>query len=170
MAKDFSQNPSFPLGLRNNNPGNLRYNANIKWQGQIGQNKGFVVFRDIAYGIRAWGMDLKNDIKKGKDTIEKLIYEYAPPSENNTQAYIKNVEQYSGIKRTQPLHTDIDTLTKLARGFYNVELGLVYASKISDSDIREGLGMIGGLPGTIINSALPIILLLVIAAIIFYNK
>lgn len=148
MAKDFSLNGSLPLGLRNNNPGNLRYVPAIKWKGQIGENKGFAVFRNIAYGIRAYGMDLRHDINAGHDTIEKLIYEFAPPSENNTEAYINNVAKISGIPRKQKLLPNIDTLLKLAKGMFTVELGEKYAKSLTNSDIKEGLLMMGGIGGT----------------------
>jgi hypothetical protein len=170
MAKDFSKYGSFPLGLRNNNPGNLRYNANIQWQGQIGQNKGFAVFRDVAYGIRAYGMDLTHDIKKGANTLEKLIYQFAPPSENNTEAYIINVSRISGIPRNQILAPNIDTLARVARGMFSVELGASFAQNLSDKDIREGLLMISasaGLGSSSNSGTLPIIIVIGLLSLLF---
>jgi hypothetical protein len=144
MAKSFIGQSNLPRGLRNNNPGNLRYTPSIKWVGQTGSDGAFSIFSNLAYGIRAYGMDLRNDIKKGKNTIDKLIYEFAPPSENNTEAYINNVSKISGISRKQILTPDIDTLTKIAKGMFSVELGANNAAKITESDIREGLSMMGG--------------------------
>lgn len=71
-------------GIRNNNPGNLRVTPD-KWVGKIplsqntDLNKSFEQFTEIKYGIRAMLIDLLGDIGKGKDTIRKLISEYAPP-------------------------------------------------------------------------------------------
>jgi hypothetical protein len=172
MAKDFSHNSSYPLGLRNNNPGNLRYFSSINWVGQIGSNKGFALFANLSYGIRAFGMDLRNDIKKGKDTIEKLVYEFAPPTENNTEAYINTVVKLSGIGRHTKLNTDNNTLLRLARGMFSVELGAGYAALISDGDILEGLNMMyksGGDTANIIGSSL-IGLIVLITAIYFITK
>lgn len=128
----------YPIGLRNNNPGNIRPGDN--WQGMTGTNGGFVVFKDIAYGIRAMATDLGNDIRnKGHNTIAKLVTEYAPPSENDTAAYIRSMVKYTGIPADQPLPTDHATLRKLIRGHMNVELGNNYSSMITDADIDEGL-------------------------------
>lgn len=165
MAKDFSTYNNYPLGLRNNNPGNLRYTASINWLGQTGSNKGFSTFKNISYGIRAWGMDLKHDIGKGANTIEKLIYQYAPPSENNTESYINNVVRISGIGRKQILPANTTTLLRLARGFFSVELGESYAKQLTDRDILDGLKLISGEGGA--NILPSIILFSVIILIIF---
>lgn len=43
-----------PVGIRNNNPGNLKYNPANAWTGQTGQDSnGFAVFSDPVYGLRA---------------------------------------------------------------------------------------------------------------------
>lgn len=140
MAKSFLNIAGYPKGLRNNNPGNIRPGDN--WQGMIGTNGGFVVFKDIAYGIRAMATDIGNDIRnKGLNTIAKLVSEYAPPSENDTMAYIRSVVSYTGIPADQLLPADHATLRKLIRAHMNVELGKEYSSLIADSDIDEGLGL-----------------------------
>lgn len=106
----------------------------------IGTNGGFVVFKDIEYGIRAMATDIGNDIKNdGLNTIAKLVTEYAPPSENDTAAYIRSMVNYTGIPADQPLPTNHETLRKLIRGHMNVELGQQYSSMISDADIDAGL-------------------------------
>lgn len=138
MTNDFRSFSSYPLGLRNNNPGNLRTGDN--WLGSVGENKGFVVFSEIKYGIRAMAIDLIGDVfVDGNDTIRKLITEYAPPSENNTTAYINNVVAYTGIGADQKLTNDKETVKKLIRAIMNVELGKSYSALVSDSQIDEGL-------------------------------
>lgn len=138
MTTDFRNFSSYPLGLRNNNPGNLRTGDN--WLGMIGENKGFVVFKDIKYGIRAMAIDLIGDIwVDGNNTIRKLITEYAPPSENNTTAYINNVVKYTGIGADQELTNTKETVSKLIRAIMNVELGPSYSALISDQTINDGL-------------------------------
>ena len=86
-------------GYRNNNPGNLKISS-INWQGKVpvSQNTDgtFEQFISMPYGIRAMYMDLINDtIKKGK-TITEMLYEYAPPSENDTLKYISDVDEWTG--------------------------------------------------------------------------
>jgi len=91
---------AYPRGIRNNNPGNLRITA-IKWQGKVpneeNTDKSFEQFYRFEYGLRAMLKDIINDHKKGKNTVNKLISEYAPASENNTQAYISNVAKSLNI-------------------------------------------------------------------------
>ena len=87
-------------GIRNNNPGNLVKTA-IAWLGKVphAQNTDsrFEQFVSPEYGIRAMFKDIKNDIaNKGQNTVKKLITAYAPPSENNTQAYINVVAKAIG--------------------------------------------------------------------------
>ncbi len=88
-------------GIRNNNPGNIE-KTQIAWLGKIapGGHQRFEQFQSIALGIRAMLVDLRNKISnKGLDTIEKILYVWAPPSENNTEAYINAVAASSGIPR-----------------------------------------------------------------------
>lgn len=86
---DYRGRADLPLGIRNNNPGNIR--PGDSWVGEAGVNKGFVVFRELPFGIRALAIDLVNKHLKGYNTIRKVITRYAPESENNTEAYIKAV-------------------------------------------------------------------------------
>lgn len=77
-----------PLGLRNANPGNLRVGP-IAWQGQIGENKGFVVFDTLRNGLRALArLLLIYQDRYGINTVRKTIERWAPSSENDTEAYI----------------------------------------------------------------------------------
>jgi hypothetical protein len=78
------------LGLRNKNPGNIEWIADPakRWRGMIGRNGRFGVFDTYANGVRAIGGELRASIKKGH-TIAQAIHEWAPPSENNTDAYVR---------------------------------------------------------------------------------
>jgi len=140
MPKSFLNQQGLPRGLRNNNPGNIRVGDN--WQGMIGQDGGFVVFENILYGIRAMATDLGNDMKgKGLNTISKLITEYAPPSENDTAAYIASMVRYTGFGANQYLPPRRDVLMRFIRGSMNVELGESYSALVTDSDINDGVSM-----------------------------
>lgn len=140
MAKSFLNQTGLPIGLRNNNPGNLR--PGINWQGVVGENGGFLVFQDIGYGIRAMATDIGNDIRlDGLNTIRKLVTEYAPPSENDTDQYISRMVAYTGFGADQPLPVNANSLLKLIRGHIRVELGDAYATMITDADIQDGMGL-----------------------------
>jgi len=92
-----------PRGLRNNNPLNIRHSADI-FQGEIiGADKAFKTFSSMPYGYRAAFITLATYLSKGCNTIEKIVTRWAPPIENNTGAYIANVERWSGISKTKAL-------------------------------------------------------------------
>lgn len=87
-------------GIRNNNPGNIRL-TNIPWRGKVpnalNTDGVFEQFESAAFGIRAIARDLITDYSQGKNTIAELISEWAPPSENDTAAYIRHVVAVTGF-------------------------------------------------------------------------
>ena len=88
-----------PRGLRNNNPLNIRHSAS-KWKGmkRTQTDKAFVQFTNMAYGYRAAFVLLRTyRMKYGYNTIRKIIQRWAPPNENNTEAYIRHVCEWTGI-------------------------------------------------------------------------
>lgn len=91
------------LGGKNRNPLNIRYNPKNNWRGQISQNAGFCVFSHEAYGFRAAYKLITSYIGNGFNTIEKIITRWAPPSENDTENYIKYVEYETIIDRNHIL-------------------------------------------------------------------
>jgi hypothetical protein len=140
MADSFIGQANLPLGLRNNNPGDLR--PGDAWQGMTGTNEGFIVFADISWGIRAMATDLLNKINKGENTITDIITVYAPPSENDTASYIADVSGDMGVDPHQVLSLDQPTLHALIRAIMNRELGDNYSAMISDADIDQGISMV----------------------------
>lgn len=102
----FTVGRSSTKGIANNNPGNL-IRTNIDWKGEVPDSQKtdpvFEQFIAPEWGIRAMGKDILNDINKGKDTLVKLLYEYAPPFENDTESYIDSVSRRTGIAREQTL-------------------------------------------------------------------
>lgn len=83
----------FPLGVRLNNPGNVK-STNETWFGQtrLQDNKEYVRFVTPQAGIRAI-MKILQTYQNEHDllTIRQIITRWAPPSENNTQAYVDDV-------------------------------------------------------------------------------
>lgn len=87
-----------PVGIRNNNPGNLR-----DWGGTI-KRDGFAAFDTPDAGLSAMIKNLQaQQSKHGLNTIAGIISKWAPPSENNTPAYIADVEKRTGLRANQPL-------------------------------------------------------------------
>ena len=104
-------------GIRNNNPLNIRRSKD-KWQGQINANvnandnnsslKGdaeFVQFYTMEYGWRAAFVILCRTYygKYGLKTIRDIVSRWAPAKENNTEAYIRHVSDYTGISPNKVL-------------------------------------------------------------------
>lgn len=88
-----------PRGIRNNNPGNLRAVAGIAWRGQIGaDDKGFCIFDTAHNGLRANAKQLiAYQDKHGIRTVRGAINRWAPPSENDTGAYVNAVCAAVGV-------------------------------------------------------------------------
>jgi len=138
MSKDYRGQNQYPPGIRNNNPGNLR--PGDKWQGMTGVSpQNFVIFEDVAFGLRALGTDISNKVFRGLDTIAKIIEVYAPRMENNTDAYISAVTVMTGIGKDQKIVLSKEVLKKIMRAIVNHEIGAQYSGMITDADIDEGI-------------------------------
>lgn len=124
-------------GIRNNNPGNIR--KGIKWLGRVepGKDAAFVEFKTMPYGIRALYIDLINKHKSGLRTIQGIIYRYAPPSENLTDAYVASVAKQMGIPATAVFQPTADNFKKFARAVAVHENGKD-ANLIQGSDWAAG--------------------------------
>ena len=78
----------------NRNPLNIRYSKSVKWQKQTGMFKGFVRFESFQWGYRAAVKILRSYHLRGIRSIRDIISTWAPPTENNTEAYIANVVNF----------------------------------------------------------------------------
>ena len=99
------------MEFKNNNPGNIRYNPKNK--GVIGRSPGgFSIFQTWYHGLYAMKSLLtRSYLGKGFNTIEKIIYRYAPPVENDTEKYIRNLVSWTNIPRNKVLTvSDLNTL------------------------------------------------------------
>lgn len=81
---------------RNNNPGNIRYSEFSRRAGAIGSAGGFAVFPDEETGMAAIDALLRSD-SYNKLTVAGAISRYAPPTENNTAAYHRQIEKMTGL-------------------------------------------------------------------------
>lgn len=97
--------PNIPRGIRNNNPLNIRI-GNV-WLGEVREpnDPDFEQFISMYYGVRAGFVLMRRYIKHYKrTTLPAIISAWAPSTENNTQRYIDNVSQLSGI----PIDAQLD--------------------------------------------------------------
>ena len=84
---------------RNNNPGNIEYGQFSQRMGAIGTDGRFAVFPTLDSGTKAKEELLFGERSNYKNlSIAAAISRYAPPSENNTQAYIAAVTNAIGVK------------------------------------------------------------------------
>ena len=149
-----------PRGIRNNNPGNIekRYKSDgslvNKWQGRTddpvnGQDavdSRFETFVSPKWGIRALAVLLINYYDKhGIDTIESIIHRWAPPNENNTDAYVNavvtSVTNKTGIPARESLDLhDYGTLKALIEAIVMHENGI---QPYTDAQINAGMAAAG---------------------------
>lgn len=92
-------------GIRNNNPGNIRWDGKTQWEGMAGQDKdGFVVFESVEYGIRAMERILRSYGRQGINSIAGIVSRWAPPEDDNdTASYINSVAAHTGIGAYDPV-------------------------------------------------------------------
>ena len=113
-------------GLRNNNPGNIRQST-VRYRGETvpSTDPAFKQFETIIWGYRALFVLLYTYQKKhGLDTLKSMIERYAPPTENNTGAYLKAVCKGAGVPDDRPLDTlDGSVMIPVACAMSRVENG-----------------------------------------------
>jgi hypothetical protein len=138
MTKQDKPIQSKVRGIRNNNPGNIR-KTNIKWAGEVvpGTDSAFEQFKSMAYGIRAMLVDIIGKHKRGLDTIQELINVWAPPFENDTASYVKNVAARAGLPATAVFTPNKANFIAIAKAMAFSENG-ADALLIPDSDWNAG--------------------------------
>ena len=129
-----------PRGIRNNNPGNIRWGENWKGLKKDGkqQDPSFCVFTNAVYGIRALAKVLKNYQRLyGLNTPRKIISRYAPPNENQTLAYIQSVACQLNITPDDKVNlSEIGTLTVFVKAIIRYENGI---QPYSTETIQKGI-------------------------------
>ena len=87
-----------PRGIRNKNPGNIKLGTD--WDGLADEQSDpvFCVFKESVWGIRALvRILLVYRFHHKRFTVEDIIERWAPPSENDTDAYIVFVCKKLGV-------------------------------------------------------------------------
>lgn len=124
-------------GYRNNNPLNMRHDSD-RWQGEIvpSQDGAFKQFETMAWGYRAAFKLLHNYQKNtGCRILSDFINRWAPPSENNTAAYIATVAKRAGLSDVSQIDTlNGDTMRAMVSAMSYVENGIA----ADEADIAAG--------------------------------
>lgn len=127
-----------PRGIRNNNPGNIRKTSQA-WRGEIeGDDEAFETFRTPEHGIRALARILLNyQRKRGLRTVGDIISRWAPPSENDTDAYEAAVAVSLGVRVDDRLDLEnLVTLRQLVKAVIYHENGRQpYPDKLIDDSV-----------------------------------
>ena len=123
------------LGIRNNNPLNIR-KGKSHWQGEISSPRGedgrglsFCKFSSLDWGLRAAFCLLRTYRNKYKAVcIRDIITRWAPPSENDTNAYIRTVCKLTGFGGNERL-TENDW-PRLVQAMALIESRMVLSAEI----------------------------------------
>jgi len=143
-------------GIRNNNPGNIDFNQTAfdrdPWLGEVGlENLTFPRFTTFATpvdGIRALCKILLTYHHKRKaadgsviDTVQEIIDRWAPPVENDTDAYVNHVRELLDVETGEEIDVDdFDTLVILAKSIIKHENGVQpYYEQVIKTGVRMAL-------------------------------
>lgn len=154
-----------PLGVRLNNPGNLRVGTN--WKGLVARSsdetdheREFCKFESLEYGLRALYRVLDTYISKhGLTSVKSIVHRYAPPSDGNeTDRYADFVSNYLSkrhwiipdsesnfLESNDMTYDSLDRnfLLDLGKAIVTMEIGREYAEKISPETYGRGLTLSG---------------------------
>jgi len=97
-------NQSVAPGAFANNTGNIRATPGVSFPGQGAPQNGFMTFETPQAGVNAHLANLQAYGKANPNiTVAQAIAKWAPPTENNTQQYISQVAEGTGINPGMPL-------------------------------------------------------------------
>ncbi len=118
-------------GQRNNNPLNIRRIPGVTWKGQSPEqtDKAFVQFRTMEWGLRAAFCILRTYARRHNiRRLADILRRWAPPAENDTDAYLHSVCQQTGFSPKQLL-TEADWPT-LVRAMARQESNLLLTDAV----------------------------------------
>jgi len=117
-----------PVGITNNNPGNIWNDPSIKFTGEITPaGATWKKFISMPYGYRALMRNLQAYIGQGTDTLPKITAKWAPAGhgDNDPVKYAKDVSEMTGIPQgTRIAANDYASLVKIAAAMALIEQGV----------------------------------------------
>lgn len=114
------------IGIRNNNPCNIKHSSANNWAGQIGSNRNFCVFSSPLYGLRAAFVLIRNYYMKHRlRTVSEIISRWAPDGGCIERNYARFVAQGCGITPTEKINPDDeDFMVAFVKGMVTFENGI----------------------------------------------
>ena len=122
-------------GLRNCNPLNIRRVAGTQWKGQsaLQTDRKYVRFDSVEWGLRAAFCILRTYARRYDAVcIADIVRRWAPPKDNDTDSYVRNVCLWTGFGGRQRLKESDWPL--LVRAMARQECGVV----LDDTTILRG--------------------------------
>ena len=126
-----------PRGIRNKNPGNIKLGTD--WDGLADEQSDpvFCIFSEAVWGIRAlMRILLTYRFTHNRKNIDSIIKRWAPPSENDTDAYIVFVSKKMGIEPMDMIDNSIEAYLPLVKAIIQMENGM---QPYDDELIVEGM-------------------------------
>jgi len=133
-------------GIRNANPGNIDHHDNTKWRGELPYDpsieKRFCRFKAPEWGVRAIVKILISYSCRRINTVREIINTWAPPSENDTRAYVEHVAKLVGVTPDDEIEVDdLDYVVPLVKAIIQHENGeQPYSDKIILKGVNLALG------------------------------
>jgi hypothetical protein len=130
------QDPNEVRGVRTNNPLNLSF---ANQPNAIGTDGRFAVFQTPEEGVAASVRQLQLYGQRGLNTIDQIVSRWAPPSENNTPAYIQAVAQRVGVSPNQEIDlSDPNIMRRLVNAMSVQEVGRVIPEDVLQRGVDLG--------------------------------
>ena len=126
-----------PRVIRNKNPGNIKLGTD--WDGLADEQSDpvFCIFSEAVWGIRAlMRILLTYRFTHNRKNIDSIIKRWAPPSENDTDAYIVFVSKKMGIEPMDMIDNSIEAYLPLVKAIIQMENGM---QPYDDELIVEGM-------------------------------
>lgn len=136
------------LGVRHNNPMNIKYNKANHWLGAVGTygdglGNTFVEFSDSKYSYRAAVHILRSYQGRGLMTVRQMINTWAVPDGRDVaQNYAESVASAAGVSPDEPVNLSVrpDVMQAMITRMSKVEVGSV-ATLANAGAITDGVNI-----------------------------
>ena len=124
-----------PRGIRNNNPLNIRRGSNWVGLSKHQTDPAFCQFDSMTYGLRAGLIIIRTYMPRyNLRSIHAIVARWAPPSENDTDAYVYSVASMMKIHALQTFDFgDRGRIVALVSAMCKVETGISIDTKLIES-------------------------------------
>jgi hypothetical protein len=132
---------SGPRGLRNNNPLNLSFAGQEGAVMETHSNPRFARFASMEDGVAASVRQLARYQERGVSTLAAMVNRWAPPTENDTAAYVQKVARETGIAPDAVVNMrDPELVASLVASMAKVETGRSIDPDVIRRGVQKGIG------------------------------